>query len=220
MNLQAVKKAAGEFYLTVRDKGISEALNRTKNRIHGWLNPEKTPLERVNPITLFSMDEAGLRKEEKRAVRATGFLFDSSQVDKTYPLVFEQDGLFMRYVILPAVERCRGIVVYFHGHDAYLHMGSMQPWKHFDVLALWDTFGYNRQGSWFWGEKGKAFVEDLTKALIEEVRLKYPGKPWFCAGASMGGVGLSLSRDQVWVFRIICRMSSGGPTPEDQRLRR
>jgi len=89
--------------------------------------------------------------------------------------------------LLPASEKCLGLVVYFHGHDAFLHMGSLQPWKHFDVLAPWDTFGYNRQGSWFWGEKGKGFVEDMTQSLIKEIREKYIDKPWFCAGASMGG---------------------------------
>ena len=103
----------------------------------------------------------------------------------TYPLIFESEGRILRYALLPARHRSRGLVVAFHSWDAWLKLGPLKPWDEFDLLAPWDTFGWRRQGSWFWGEKGDNFVERMVQALI--VQHRSANQPLFYMGGSMGG---------------------------------
>lgn len=172
----------------VREVGLKEALRQGFLRV--LLTPaERVPLAGVDRAGLFATDTEAIHAGERDKIRATSLLFDASQVEATYPEVFEQDGRFLRYAFLPASDAPRGLVVLFHGHDAFLHLGPVRPWAHFDVLAPWDTFGWRRQGSWFWGEKGDDFVARMVWALIGEIRQAKPDRPWFCMGSSMGGFG-------------------------------
>ncbi len=147
------------------------------------------PLSRIDPAGVFATDVGAIHEREKDQIRTTSLMFDASQVETTYPEAFEHDGRFLRYAFLPATDEPRGLVVLFHGHNAFLHFGPTRPWRHFDVLAPWDTFGLHRQGSWFWGEKGVPFVETMVQALISQFRERNPERPWFCMGSSMGGFG-------------------------------
>lgn len=147
------------------------------------------PLARVKKDGLLATDVDAVHEREKIRIRSTPIMFDASHVDAAYPLIFEKNGRFLRHVFLPARGKSRGLVVRFHGHNAFRHLGVMKSWEHFDVLAPWDTFGWKRQGSWFWGEKGDGFVAEMVQELIAGFRDKSPGLPWFCTGGSMGGFG-------------------------------
>jgi len=158
------------------------------------------PLTRVERSTLFA-DPTRVMEAERRKLR-TWSLVDASYVADRYPHTLELGGRTLRFMLLPAATRRSGLVVLFHGHYAAMHLGPVVPLRHFDVLAPWDTFGWRRQGSWFWGEQGTPFVAELVAALIE--RHRRPGEPWFCAGSSMGGFGalyhgLTLGCDGMYV---------------------
>jgi hypothetical protein len=176
------------FRQRAREKGLGETLRRAL--LARLANPgEGLPFSRINPTGLFASDVNALHEEERKRIRASSFLMDASQVESTYPHHIESQGKILRYAFIPALETSRGLAVLFHGHDAFLHMGPLSPWRQFDVLAPWDTFGYKRQGSWFWGEKGQPFVEALVQDLIQRHLARAPGLPWFATGASMGGFG-------------------------------
>lgn len=148
---------------------------------------EMLPLSRVNRAGLFATSIEAIHAEERRQIRATSLVVDASRVEETYPEIFEHGGRVLRYAYRPARKQSRGLVVLFHGHDAFLHLGPVRAWDDFDLLAPWDTFGWQRRGSWFWGEKGVPFVEGLVQALIASRRPE--GAPLFCMGSSMGGFG-------------------------------
>lgn len=172
----------------MRADGLKEAFRQTGLRL--CLRAEDSlPLARINRAGVFAPDTKALMAEDKGAIRASSLMIDASQVEKTYPLVFEWRQRILRYAFIPAEQESRGLVVLFHGHNAFLHMGPLKAWKSFDLLAPWDTFGWKRQGSWFWGEKSDNFVEQMVQALIAKQRQQAPGKPWFCTGGSMGGFG-------------------------------
>lgn len=179
---------AARFLEVAREVGFKEALRRAGLRM--LLDPtDLVPLARVNTAGLFATDVDRIHEQERQQIRATSLMFDASQVESSYPLVFEWEDRFLRYAFLPAEGESRGLVVLFHGHNAFLHFGPVRRWRHFDVLAPWDTFGWRRQGSWFWGEKGNNSVEIMIQALIAQYRDKAPASPWFCTGGSMGGFG-------------------------------
>lgn len=168
-------------------------------------NSNKIPLSFADQDLLFSTNFDDIRSKEKQEMRASSMLFDASHVEATYPHVFKSGDHFLRYAFLPSREESKGLVVLFHSHNAYLHLGPMIRWKHFDILAPWDTFGYNREGSWFWGERGNNFVEIITRELIKQYRNKTPGLPWFCTGGSMGGFaslyhGIKYQCDGIYVM--------------------
>lgn len=146
------------------------------------------PLSRVNRLGMFNLDVAAVHAKQREESRASSLLNDASNVERSYPLTFELEGRALRYAYLPAKGTSRGLVTLFHGHNAFLHLGPMQSWHSFDILAPWDTFGWQRQGSWFWGEKGDPLTERLVQALIEQFR-GGADRPWFCMGGSMGGFG-------------------------------
>lgn len=191
MKLNAIPCHLRRFFEQVDEAGFSEALRLTGLKLL-LKRTDGLPLARVDPAGLFATDVEAIHEREKMEIRASSLMFDASQVETTYPLAFEWNGRFMRHAFLPAVGESRGLVVLFHGHNAFLHMGPVRPWEHFDLLAPWDTFGWKRQGSWFWGEKGDGFVADMLQALIASYRDKTPDKPWFCFGGSMGGFGALL----------------------------
>lgn len=168
--------------------GLFSPFRIVSNRLLGS-QMDMVPLAHVDRTTLFAMDTDEVRAREKKQMRATSMLYDASHVESTYPLVFEWNGCLMRYAFLPATEQSKGLVILFHGHNAYLHLGPMAPWQHFDILAPWDTFGWHRQGSWFWGERGNNFVELMVFDVIRKHRESAPDQPWFCMGGSMGGFG-------------------------------
>ena len=172
------------FLEKVREHGLGGALRHSLNRL--TQDPrDHLPLTRADPAGLFATDLTAIRERERMGMRATSMMHDASQVEATYPLVREYDGRFLRYAYLPAIGRSRGLVVLFHGHDAFLHLGPVRAWRDFDILAPWDTFGWRRRGSWFWGERGNAFVEPMVRDLIARHRGK--DLPWFTTGGSMGG---------------------------------
>jgi len=184
MSRKNAVKLAQRLTRSIRRRGV----RATGRAILGRITEAslKFPLAGADRNLLFATDIAETRRREKQRMRATSLLYDASQVQSTYPEVFEWNGHLMRYAFLPALEASKGLVVLFHGHNAYLHMGPMERWRYFDVLAPWDTFGWRRQGSWFWGEKGRNFVEEI---VVEMIR-RHGGMgehPWFCFGGSMGG---------------------------------
>ncbi len=158
----------------------------------GWLSRQSgdlRPLSFANRDLIFNTQNEVIRKQQKQQMRATSLLFDASQVESTYPEIFRWGDRAMRYAWLPASKESRGLVVYFHGHNAYLHLGPVSAWENYDILAPWDNYGWNRQGSWFWGEKGDDFVEKMVYDLVKTIRVKNPDLPWFTMGSSMGGFG-------------------------------
>jgi hypothetical protein len=119
-----------------------------------------------------------------------GVFSDISNLEASFPLVFEMDNRILRYSYSETEGKCRGLVVLFHGWGGEFSSGlKPKGWDGFDILAPWDAFGYNRRGSWFWGEKGENFVELMVASLISSIRAKKPDLPWFCFGYSMGGFG-------------------------------
>jgi hypothetical protein len=184
---QKVRSARSFFMQKAAEEGWSKALRIALVRA---LQPSgEVPLERADRSALFMISREEIRAREKQQMRATALVFDASQVQSTYPNVFEWEERILRYAFLPARKVSKGLVVLFHGHNAFLHLGPMYAWEHFDVLAPWDTFGWNRNGSWFWGEKGDNFVEHLIQDLIGQHRREKPDQPWFTLGGSMGGFG-------------------------------
>ncbi|MEO5347677.1 MAG: hypothetical protein H7834_15060 [Magnetococcus sp. YQC-9] len=135
-------------------------------------------------------DSADAGRAQRRAREADALsLHDASNIDKIYPLVFHHGNRLIRYTRLPANKTSKGLIVFFHGFNAWFHTGPLRPFNHFDLLAPWDTFGWKRQGSWFWGEKGVGFVADMIQALIRQEWSGPEQQPLFCMGSSMGGFG-------------------------------
>ncbi|CAA6604955.1 hypothetical protein MTBLM1_40159 [Rhodospirillaceae bacterium LM-1] len=170
----------------VRRRGIKCAAHESLRRL--VLDPkELLPLSRINKPGLFTTNVEEIHAQEREKIRASTLLLDASKVQESYPHIFSFGGRILRYAFLPSRGKSKGLVVLFHGHNAFLHLGPMRAWPDYDLLAPWDNFGWQRQGSWFWGEKGVPFVEEMVAALIKTFRGKNPGLPWFCTGASMGG---------------------------------
>ena len=182
--LERIRAFIGRF-LTL---GPREALRKA---LRGRLfSPEELlPFARIDKAGLFTCDVEALHARDREKIRTTSFLMEASQVETSYPHHIEFESRILRYGFLPATGVRQGLVLLLHGHDAFLHMGPLRPWTHFDVLAPWDTFGYKRQGSWFWGEKGDNFTDRLIYKLLSSHLDEHPGRPWFAMGASMGGFG-------------------------------
>ena len=181
----------GRALKKTREVGVFRMLDMARRRLAGepaW-RVETFPLMREARDTMFGTDPEAIRRREKERIRTTSFLHEASQVEATYPLISEGEGRLLRYAFLPAEGESKGLVVLFHGHNAFLFMGPVEPWADYDILAPWDTFGWNRQGSWFWGERGDNCTERLLRPLIEEHVARNRPKPWFCLGGSMGGFG-------------------------------
>lgn len=176
----------GRLCRRVHEEGVAATLRRAALRLLG--DPDREPpLARANPAGLFATSTDAIHAQELEQIRTSSLMFEASRVEETYPEAFRWRDRVLRHAFLPATGTPRGLVVLFHGHNAFLHLGPVRPWADFDVLAPWDTFGWRRQGSWFWGERGDDFVARLLKDLIAERRR--PGLPWFCLGSSMGGFG-------------------------------
>ncbi|MBF0295858.1 MAG: hypothetical protein HQL96_11765 [Magnetococcales bacterium] len=150
------------------------------------------PLANCNTKNYFprkSQEDRAQQKNLRRAREDAALsLHDASNIDRIYPLVFHHGERLIRYARIPARKESKGLVVFFHGFNSWFHTGPLQPFEHFDLLAPWDTFGWKRQGSWFWGEKGNGFVAEMIQALIREHHPD-PAVPLFCMGSSMGGFG-------------------------------
>jgi hypothetical protein len=184
LRFPSLRLLVAAFLKKAREVGPYETMRLALNRMMGRA-VEWTPLARADADTLFSVDVEGVRARGKRKLRTTPLLMDASTVEENYPELIESEGRIMRYSFLPARKESRGLVVHFHGHNAHCQLGPAIGWEHFDLLSPWDTFGWNRQGSWFWGEKGVGFVEPIVQALIG--RHRRAEQPWFCVGGSMGG---------------------------------
>lgn len=174
------------FILKIRDVGFYQTFRLIYNHVLER-HFEVLPLSRADPSILFATNTEEIRARGKKQMRTTSMLYEASHMEDTYPLIFRWNSHLMRYAYLPAIGQSKGLVVLFHGHNAYLHLGPIISWQHFDILAPWDTFGWRRQGSWFWGEKGKNFVEQMVCELIDKHREEFRDRPWFCIGGSMGG---------------------------------
>lgn len=214
-----VLELLGRFRAKTREAGLVRTLGEGIGRL---VDPRATlPLARVDEAALFATDTDAIRAREKKRMRTASLVLDASRVDASYPASFEHDGRVLRYAHLPAKRERRGLVVLFHGHNATLHMGPMAPWPDFDLLAPWDTFGWNRQGSRFWGEQGDPFVARMVEALIRMHRDAAGHLPWFCLGSSMGGFGalyhgVSLDSDGIYVMapQVDLRASLAGAGPD------
>lgn len=170
----------------VRRYGWRGAVRETLRR--SVLDPDELlPLKRINSKGLFTVDVTAIHAAERESIRVSSLLLDSSRVQDSYPNQFQYKDKVLRYSLFPATGTSRGLVVLFHGHNSFLHLGPTCPWKDFDLLAPWDCFGWQRQGSWFWGEKGIPFVEEIVQMLIRKVLDETGNQKWFCMGASMGG---------------------------------
>jgi hypothetical protein len=181
-------KKVAHFYQRLRELGFAGALRKLLKRFLGS-EADVVPLSRADKTMLFAVHTEEIRAQEKLQMRQTSMLYDASRVEATYPLVYEWKDRFMRYAFFSATKKSRGLVVFFHGHNAYLHLGPVSAWEWFDILAPWDTFGWNRQGSWFWGELGNGFVAEMVRNLIDTTRTEMGQPSWFCMGGSMGGFG-------------------------------
>tara|TARA_B100000315_G_scaffold255638_1_gene299502 strand:- start:4241 stop:5191 length:951 start_codon:yes stop_codon:yes gene_type:complete len=173
----------------IRSEGILETMSIIIGRLTGKRLAGSFPLNYANRASMFTTSSDVIRQQEKRKMRQSSFIVEASQVEDSYPEIFQSEKGTIRYSFLSAKQESKGLVVLFHGHNAYLHMGPMVQWDYFDILAPWDTFGWHRQGSWFWGEKGKNDVEWLVHDLIEKYKSRSPNHYWFCMGGSMGGFG-------------------------------
>lgn len=182
-----LREANTFFWQKARQEGIVAALRIAIVRA---VQPSgEVPLARADRDALLTLSNAAIREREKQQMRATALLYEASHVEKTYPHIFESHGRILRYAYLSAAVQSKGLVVLFHGHNAFLHLGPIKAWRDFDILAPWDTFGWNRTGSWFWGEKGDNFTELMVRDLVAQTRAEHPGLPWFTLGSSMGGFG-------------------------------
>lgn len=167
--------------------GFRRTIELTKMYLKAQERKTFFPLQFAYLDYFFETDVDAIRKKDKQIMRETSLLFDYSQVEKTYPNIFQKENIKIRYSFQEAKNNSLGLVVLFHGHNAYLHAGPMEKFDNFDVLAPWDNFGFNRQGSWFWGEKGNNFVEKIIWDLISKFIDDHNYKFWFCFGGSMGG---------------------------------
>lgn len=182
--------AKGELWRAVEFK-LYRLLERRLGLAEQADRRAQLPLAHADERYLFTQASPDqLRAEYRQRMRIVDGALQGIDVEKTYPLVYEQGGRFLRYALLPAQKQpARGLVVSFHGFNGFQHLGPSQPWEHFDLLTPWDTFGWRRQGSWFWGEAGQGFVADLVQGLIAHVQTDRPQRPIFCFGGSMGGFG-------------------------------
>lgn len=171
---------------TLYEKGVKKTAYIVWKRFFGV---GSSPLSCIDKGILFSQLDGKNQKKSKTA-ELGGVFSDISNLEASFPLVFERNGKILRYSFLEADTDSKGLVVLFHGWGGEYSSGLRpQGWDGFDLLAPWDTFGHNRRGSWFWGEHGDNFVELLVASLVAEYRIKKPGKPLFCFGYSMGGFG-------------------------------
>jgi len=167
--------------------GPKRTIELTKEYFSAKKRKTNFPLESAYLDYFFETDHENVRAKGKQLMRETSLIFDFSQIESSYPFTFEHDNRIIRYAFLKAKNKSKGLVVLFHGHNAFLHAGPMEKWNDFDVLAPWDNFGWNRQGSWFWGEQGENFVEKIIWQLIQNTIEKEQHTRWFCFGGSMGG---------------------------------
>lgn len=179
------------FVARSRGEGFTNAVKYTLKYLRGRIAPDTPLLARVDQDVLFAQNTEIVRKKEKKLARSNSILFDSSRVAANFPEVYTSGDRIIRYAYksaeAEAEKESNGLVLIFHGFNTFVHLSGKQVSPDFDILAPWDTFGWNRQGSWFWGEKGDNFVEEMLWELIQKVRADVPDKPWFCMGSSMGG---------------------------------
>ncbi len=172
-----VRKIIGRF--------VNLALGMVKKRYYDKKG-SSFPLQKADKSLLFANSLSEVTKKSKKQINQLSRISEFSQVEATYPKVFEHGDYVLRYSFLKAKKESLGIVSFFHGHNAFLQAGPFSAWDYFDLIAPWDNFGWRRQGSWFWGDKGNNYTEKIILALHEKV-ISDSGKPWFCFGGSMGG---------------------------------
>lgn len=149
---------------------------------------ESFPLQKADKSLLFETGSDDVAKKSNNQMAMFTRISEFSKVEDTYPLLFEFEDYVLRYSFLKAKISSLGTVVFFHGHNAFLQAGPFSSWDYFDLLAPWDNYGWRRQGSWFWGDKGNNYTERMINALIKK-KIDKTNKPWFCFGGSMGGFG-------------------------------
>jgi len=169
------------FWSKLRQHGIRAGLRRSLYRCTEPV--ANAPLKNIDPFFLFNTNLYEAEEAEKRDLKSSTYLTSASSLEKDYPEVLEFEGRFLRYKFIHAIEAPKGLIVLFHGHGGN---NSPNPVLDFDILAPWDTYGYRRLGSWFWGERGDNFVDRLVHELIKKYLDMY-ARPWFTYGGSMGG---------------------------------
>lgn len=175
------------LFKMIVERGMLETIGLIRDR---FFLKQYCPMSHIDNEVLFVSQVPKKSESRNSNVNLRGAFSDSSNLDASYPKVFEYNGKIVRYSYNKAEGKPKGLVVLFHGWGGEFSSGlKPKGWDGFDVLAPWDSFGYNRRGSWFWGEKGDNFVEKMITALIAEKRRERQELPWFCFGYSMGGFG-------------------------------
>jgi hypothetical protein len=172
------------FWTKLSSFGFREGFRRTIYRKKK--KSSIAPLANIDHFFLLNNQQASVEDEERKRLKASTYLFNASISEQQYPEALNHAGKYLRYAYIPAIEKAIGTVLVFHGHGGN---APPNPVSDFNILAPWDTFGYRRQGSWFWGEHGVNFVDQMITSLREIILADMPGLPWFTYGNSMGGFG-------------------------------
>ncbi|MBI4178153.1 hypothetical protein HY522_01850 [bacterium] len=153
-----------------------------------WKVGHEAPAPRPNRDGFyFSADDQLTRQEAKRSrfyLRLSTYDVDK----KSWPFSFSHENRTIRYQFVPAKNTAGcSLIVRFHGHGPNSASARSDALDEYHQLMPWDFFGYRRQGSWFWGEKGDNFVERLIRTLVLDVCRKHGIEEVYAYGESMGG---------------------------------
>lgn len=127
---------------------------------------------------------------------------------------------------LPARGRVKAVVIALHGFNDYSNAFTL-PGEHLShhgiALFAYDQRGFGETGArGIWGGEGN-YVHDLAQ-MVRALRAKYPGRPLYVLGESMGGAvaiaalasedfppvdGVILSAPAVWCQEALCDLQRG-----------
>lgn len=108
-----------------------------------------------------------------------------------YQTIKDNRGHQLKYLLNLSKEPigCPLLVV-LHGYGSKSTQFRYEGWN---VLAPYDDFAHQNQGSWWLGESRDFFVKELLQRLIKETSQKYQSeKKIYFYGSSMGGYGAIL----------------------------
>lgn len=186
MDELSIKHRLKRLWIKFRSQGFSKGLGSVRSFFRAKPSFD-FPLASADPDLILAANVSAIRDFVRRKKGQTN---NKEQIDLSakFPLEYRHtDGKTMRYALFPSVEESHGLVVIFHGYLGFEIHPIQYGWKNFDLLLPYDNFGWKDLGSWFWGQQGDNYVEQMTWALIEKIRGELSSKRWFSIGASMGG---------------------------------